>query len=220
MRDDLISLVPDANLEHALRGIYDRTESLGIRRFDFVIQRHYQRDPGCFKEGPDFLRYAHKRYRHAMIVMDYQGSGQERDMSPDQMERDLRDRMSRSGWKGRCEAIVIDPELENWVWSGSPHVSRILGWRNSKVSLGDWLRSGSMLAAGKAKPEKPKEALEAVLWETRTPRSSAIYSQLAKRVSLKSCTDPAFVRLKATLKKWFRGRASVTGHIVHRHDAG
>jgi len=203
MPADLITLVPDANLEYALRGIYNRTESLGIRRMTFEIQRHYQRDPGCFKEGPDFLRYAHKKYCHAIIVMDYAGSGQENSMDSRQMEEDLCDRMNKSGWDGRCEAIVINPELENWVWSESPHVGRVLGWKRPKCSLQDWLRSSNMQTEGSSKPGQPKEALEAVLRETKTPRSSIIYKQLADRVSFKSCTDPAFRKLMETLNKWF-----------------
>jgi hypothetical protein len=44
------------------------------------------------------------------------------------MENDLEARLSQSGWpSGCCAAIVIDPELELWVWSRSPHVPAVLG---------------------------------------------------------------------------------------------
>jgi hypothetical protein len=56
-----------------------------------------------------------------------------------------------------------------------------------------------------AKPRRPKEALEAALREIRRPRSSALYSELATRVSLRGYDEPAFAALTATLQRWFPG---------------
>ncbi|MFB3133348.1 MAG: hypothetical protein ACE10K_12585, partial [Rhodothermales bacterium] len=53
------------------------------------------------------------------------------------------------------------------------------------------------------KPQRPKEAVEAVLRATDTPRSSSLYRQLAQKVSLNRCDDPAFLKLKSTLQEWF-----------------
>ena len=54
-----------------------------------------------------------------------------------------------------------------------------------------------------AKPPRPKEAAQWVLRQTRQPRSSAIYQQLAAQVSTRGCTDAAFGELHATLQAWF-----------------
>ena len=35
------------------------------------------------------------------------------------------------------------------------------------------------------------------------PRSSALYLELAQSVSLKQCTDRAFLKLKSKLSEWF-----------------
>ena len=43
-------------------------------------------------------------------------------------------------------------------------------------------------------PPRPKEAMEAALRQVRKPRSSAIYLELAQRVSLRGHTEPAFQR--------------------------
>jgi hypothetical protein len=45
--------------------------------------------------------------------------------------------------------------------------------------------------------------MEAALRHLRRPRSSSIYAQLAERVGLERCMDPAFIRLKEVLQSWF-----------------
>ena len=55
--------------------------------------------------------------------------------------------------------------------------------------------------------------LEAVLWETRVPRSSAIYRQVAERVSLTRCSVPSFQRMVAVLRSWY-GREGQTGSVA------
>ena len=59
------------------------------------------------------------------------------------------------------------------------------------------------LTAPHDKPSRPKEATEEALKEARIPRSSSIYQQLGEKVSLVRCVDPAFNKLKTTLKNWF-----------------
>lgn len=41
------------------------------------------------------------------------------------------------------------------------------------------------------------------LCDVRKPRSSAIYQQLAMRVSLVRCHDPALAKLRRILQDWF-----------------
>ncbi|HGT3446895.1 TPA: hypothetical protein ACM2Z0_005479, partial [Pseudomonas aeruginosa] len=57
--------------------------------------------------------------------------------------------------------------------------------------------------AGVAKPPRPKEAAEWVLRQTRRPRSSAIYQELAEYISIKGCTDAAFAEMHAAFLAWF-----------------
>ena len=54
-----------------------------------------------------------------------------------------------------------------------------------------------------AKPADPKEATEAALCQVRKPRSSAIYLELAEKVSLQGHSDLAFLRSTRALWKWF-----------------
>ncbi|HEY2289968.1 MAG TPA: hypothetical protein VGM86_04625 [Thermoanaerobaculia bacterium] len=119
------------------------------------------------------------------------------------LESQLEERLAQSGWEDRAAAVVISPELENWVWSDSPHVERVLGWERGSAPLRGWLQEKGLLEAGVAKPARPKEAVELALWTVRKPRSSAIYFELAQNVSTDRCTDPAFLKLRRCLCEWF-----------------
>jgi hypothetical protein len=98
---------------------------------------------------------------------------------------------------------VIQPELEAWVWSSSPHVESVLGWQNSSSRIRQWLEQNKLWPANSSKPQNPKDCLVRVLRETRVPRSAALYGELAENVSLSKCADPAFMALRTTLQRWF-----------------
>ena len=53
------------------------------------------------------------------------------------LETEAEQRLSSSGWDDRAVAIVLDPELEIWVWSDSPEVDDVLGWRGRIPRLAD-----------------------------------------------------------------------------------
>ncbi|MFH0879673.1 MAG: hypothetical protein V2A34_08170, partial [Lentisphaerota bacterium] len=112
--------------------------------------------------------------------------------------------LSQSGWSGRCAAVVIKPELEMWVWSDSPHVSKALGWENRQPSVYDWIKANKAFWPDNTdKPSRPKEALESSLRVVRKSSSPSIFETLAKHVSVTRCTDRAFGKFKTVLKQWF-----------------
>jgi len=141
-------------------------------------------------------------FRHALVVFDREGCGQDAKTRAD-LERQVEEALDRTWPERRAAAIVIDPELENWVWSESPHLEEVLGWSGRKPDLRSWLEQTYGVVQDTSKPRRPKEALETALREVRIPRSSAIYRELADKVSLKQCRDPAFEKLKTTLVRWF-----------------
>ena len=206
-RRDVIVLVADSNMEAALRGLLSRHEALGIRMIDAQILRHPQRDSGCCKGGVDFLSAFTNQFEYAWLMFDREGCGQD-EQTPADLEERIEERLSHSGWRGRAKTLVLDPELETWVWSESPHVAQCLGWDNESVPLRQWLADRGYLRTGQAKPERPKEALEAALYCSRTPRSSAIYRHLAETVSLRGCTDRAFLKFTSVMQLWFTVHAT------------
>ena len=197
---DLVVLVPGRDEQAALEGILDRPAALGIRAVSVVYQRHPDRDPGCFLRAHDFLRSQARRARHALVMFDRQGCGQEGATRED-LERTVEGRLAVSGWGDRAAVVVIDPELEVWVWSDSPRVADGLGWRQGELDA--WLREQGFLVGEGSKPSRPKEAVQGALSISHKRRSSAIYRELAASVSLHSCTDPAFRKLRDVLVRWF-----------------
>ena len=115
------------------------------------------------------------------------------------VERDLAD----NGWDGRSKAVVIDPELETWVWTGSNHVPKVLGWECGYEELKAWLASEELWPSRSAKPLDPKRAMRAALRKGRRSVSAKLFGQLAKSTTLRHCQDSAFRELRDTPQDWF-----------------
>ncbi len=208
MRDCLF-LVADKNMEGMLKGFFSREgfhRALGCGRFDFNPREdlkvaHGQSDPGLYTKANEFLQPYASSHRHAVVVVDAEWGG-----SPgeDTISQRLNEHLVNAGWldDSGC-AVVIAPELENWVWQDSPHVCSALGFENTFAALRADLETKGFWQPNEAKPVRPKEAVEWVLRQSRKGRSSAIYQQLAMRVTARGCTDPAFLTLKDALLRWF-----------------
>ena len=203
---DLVLLVPGKDERETLDAILSRRHlSLGIRRVRYEIFRHPRKDGGVFSEAVEVLRSLQRRAHHALAVFDHEGSGQE-DRPANEVEADLRTRLRASGWQDRADVLVIQPELEIWVWSDSPQVDAALGWAGRLPALRSWLRERGCWEQGLAKPLRPRECLLAALREARTQYSSAIFRRLAESVGLERCHDESFRRLKQLLQSWFPER--------------
>lgn len=154
---DLCVLTADADMLAAMDELLRRRpEALGIHPIDVTIERHTRRDPGCRREAATRLRAYADDHRFALLMFDRHGSGDpaEREHMQTVVQHDL----SQSGWQNRSKAIVIDPELEAWMWTTSPHTAGVLGWEGNN-ELRAWLRDQDLWPAKEAKPPDPKEAL-------------------------------------------------------------
>ena len=204
---DLYVLVADQDMRQSISKLLARPESLQIRPIKYTVERHMQRDPGCRAHAAGRLRPFISKYRHAMVVFDKEGSGQEHE-SRRQIQHDVERDLSRNGWNNRAKAIVIEPELETWVWNGSNDVPRILGWDSNYTSLRTWLTDKGLFPPDTAKPPDPKTAMKAALQEKRRLLSAALFGELAMTVSLRRCQCPAFRELRTTLQRWFPPRVA------------
>ncbi len=99
-------------------------------------------------------------------------------------------------------ALVLDPEVDVWLWTRTDHTARALGWP-SWQTLQDVLERDQAWPEGEAKPPRPKETAEWALRQQRKPRSSTVYRQVAQTVGLGRCADPALQALRQTLQRWF-----------------
>jgi hypothetical protein len=197
---DLILLVADKNMQFALRGALERPEALGIRpiEFDFIV--HPGRDGGVRTTGPALLALRKHQFSHALLMLDFEGSGCG-DKSAETLRRELNSEISNV-WGAMAQSIVIEPELDIWMWGSDNAVEEAIGWK-SRHHLRSWLALKGFGFDANHKPMRPKEALENALLEIKQPRSSALYRKIASRISLQRCTDSAFQLLRSQLIRWF-----------------
>lgn len=199
---DLIVLVADQDMLFSVKGLLSRPASLGIRAVAYDIYPHPHHDPGCLLEAHNFLRSFLRSHARALVVFDRQGCGHEQ-RPRDELEQVVETHLAQNGWNDRAAAIVIDPELENWVWSNSIHVDIALGWRGRQPSLWEWLVEDGFALKRHTKPDRPKEAMEKALRISNKRPSSSVFKQLAERVGVEACADPAFNKFRNTLQMWF-----------------
>jgi len=201
-RKDLLVITADANMQAGVEAILNRPKSLNIRPITFQIFRHPQRDPGCRVYGASFSQLFLEQFACCMIIFDLAGCG-EGNIKAIELEKQSDRILSSMGWGYNAKTIVIDPELEIWVWSDSPRVDDALGWRNKTPALKDFLIQMNFLQLNQVKPQNPKKAVELILRTAKIPRSSNIYKAIAEKVSLQRCQDSAFNKFKSTLISWF-----------------
>jgi hypothetical protein len=200
---DLIVLGADADAEWPVRTLLEkRHAALHIRPISCKVIRCSGHDAGVYQLAKDLLRPYVKRADYALVMLDREGSGREK-QTANRIELELEKRLERNGWSSqdggsRCAAIVLDPELEVWVWSRSPHVYTVLGLDAQTLQ---------QLLAGfergpEGKPRRPKEALQAALRRSGRPFSAAIFREWAEKVSL-DAHERAFDKFRSTLQVWF-----------------
>jgi hypothetical protein len=199
---DLVVLVADVQQEATLTVLLqERYQALGIRPITTEIYRHPRKDSGVCHEAAEFLAtFQPPTYQHALVVLDCAWEGRPGDAA--YLQSTIVQSLQASGWPADdCAVVAIDPELENWVWSRSSHVPEVLRttWDDIRA-LGQQLNCWQQ---GQLKPHDPKRLLEGVLRRQRRPRSSAIFQELARRISLAGCQDPSFVLMYDTLRRWF-----------------
>jgi len=203
---DLVLLVADKNAQFALKGALGRPEALGIRPIEAEFRVHPGRDGGVRLTGPEMLALEQRRFQHALLVLDFEGSGSDLPEAT-ALETRLDARLSLH-WKTAAKSIVIEPELDVWVWGGDNAVETVIEWPGGR-RLREWLRDQGFSFSVHEKPTRPKEALEAALRIPGLPRSSALYQNIAEKISLRRCRDEAFQRLRKQLIEWFPRQAEL-----------
>ena len=205
---DCVFLLADKNMQATFEGFLTRRgfhQSLGCGFFSFdplddIVVASGDNDPGLYTRGHELLRPYQATHRHAVVVLDAEWDG-----SPgkDEIRARLNCEIERTGWVAeRFVVIVIDPELENWIWQQSDHVAKGLGFD----SLRDLMSDSDLQVAwpeGQDKPSSPKEILETLLMKKKIPRSSSIYKKITSAVSVRHCRDSAFQQLIEALQRWF-----------------
>jgi len=205
---DLLFLVADKNMQYAFRGLFSRDALgavLGCGPIDFdwrsdIVVASGQNDPGLYTRSGELLKVYKGQYRHAVVAMDAEWNGSP---GPEKIRERLHSHLTDAGWPPPAGlALVLEPEVDIWLWSDSPHTASALGW-DSREQLQSALIEQRWLKAGEIKPERPKEAAAWALRHKRKPRSSNVYAEVTKRVSILRCQEPAAQELLHALQAWF-----------------
>ena len=200
-RKDLYILTADLDMEATMKELLNRHQSLQIREISFEVGRHLEHDPGCRRGAVEFLRPMLDGFDYAIVMFDRCGCGDS--ATREEVQRAVAGELERNGWYGRSSVVVIDPFLESWVWNGSDEVPRVLGVPGDFRRVRLELEKDELWSRQSAKPLNPKQAMKRVLRRSKTRHSSTIFGDLAGKVSLTGCADPAFADLVSTLRGWF-----------------
>jgi hypothetical protein len=197
----LIILTADKDAQFAIQELMRRPAALGIRPIEFDCFPHPEHDGGVYKRAHEFLR-AFLKWDHALVVFDREGCGHDKEPR-NMLEASVEGRLAVNGWESRARTVVIDPELESWLWDASYQVNRILDWPGGVTDLKGWMADRAFVKSGDSKPARPKEAFREALRHRRTPPSSALFMALARNSKFDGCRDAAFQRFVSTLQAWF-----------------
>jgi len=119
------------------------------------------------------------------------------------IERDLGARVAQIWDPEHAVVIVPEPEIEAWFWQpDNTHITAAMDYRGTRPYR-EVLAAAGFWPEDCAKPPRPKEALEYLRTAFGTDTSPAVRRRAAERVSVRACQDPAFLRLRATLRRWF-----------------
>ena len=206
---DCMFYVADMNMVETFKGFLTRQQfhqSLGCGRFAFdplkdLARAAGQTDGGLWRRAGGLCKGYLQTHRHLVVCLDRDFGG-----SPGQAQvrQDVEQQLLAAGWnQGQFAVLVIDPELEQWIWQDSPHVESALKYA-SPPSLRQLLMNSGDWPAGQIKPNNPKEVLERLVDQNlRGNRSSTIYSKITSRISVMNCVDGEFLVLRAALQGWF-----------------
>jgi hypothetical protein len=200
---DLLILAADKDAKFGIESLLtNRRNRLGIREITFECIVHPDKDSGVRSNPLPFLRNRLNDFERALLIFDFEGSGSE-SRTVTAIELKLEDLLSANGWQDRCCVVAIVPELESWIWDGSLNLCKATGLVRAPHEIKPLLVDRSFIAQSEIKPARPKEAFEFLLRNSNIKRSSSLFSELAKKITIEGCTDPAFLKFLAALRKWF-----------------
>ena len=204
---DLVCVVADKQIKATIEELLRRPLSLGIRPIEAEFLLHPHHDPGCYARPADLLRGYRQAAEHGLIVLDHAWDGVPV-TSGVELEVLIAEKLDQAGMADWAVPVVIEPELEAWVFSASPYVPDLLGWKGPWPAFRKALEERNLWTAPDAKPADPKAAIEYVLGRTGKSRSASLFRRLARKVNTAGCQDRAFLRLKELLQAWFPPVAS------------
>ncbi len=198
-----------------MRGLVESMREKGVMKLPMEAVR-YEYAAGMF----DTLLYAMDRvisllietrtvfpWKHCLVLADRKVSGT-RFASPEEVE-DMFEKalLHRSNGKYTARLVIIDPEIETWLWGVKPmHWREALRAHTGRTRISQDAVKRAFHRYGKGKPEDPKRAVEGILRELNVRKSAKLYGEIARHSSKRDwdgCSSPSFHKVYRTLKEWF-----------------
>ncbi|MGP4097182.1 methylation-associated defense system protein MAD4 [Nonomuraea sp. KM90] len=202
LQRDIVFLVADGGMEQMLRGFFGRDQfhrSLACGAFDFDPSQDIvvapTKDPGVYSTAHELLRPYEASHHRAVVMLDAAWDG-----SPGSPAIYDQVKLKLTGVWDEFAVVVIDPELEAWIWQDSPHLAEVFkcpaDFRAILAKSGHW-------PATMKKPPDPKAALDHLRRRYKLKIFNADFRKLAARISVRHCEDAAFNHLCNYLRAWF-----------------
>ncbi len=206
----------DSHMEQGFRAFFRRAnwhQAFQCRRFGidpdstediFRVPGHH--DPQLWKFAHENLETHRRTHERAVVILDHSFEGAP---PADQLRTEVLANLQGAGWQpDRCEAIVIQPMLEAWLWVENDRVANAFGFKHFK-ELHAMLCAEGLWDAGQAKPNasqlKVARDLAARCGGRKT--GGAVFRGVFKAMSSRAvncCTEPGFALLRETLRQWFK----------------
>lgn len=153
--------------------------------------------------APEILRRYTSTHERALVFLDQQFGG-ERPAA--QIYAEIHGDLVKDWDPAAVEVIVFEPEVEAWLWQrDNPHIATLFGFEAGRhgTTVDAVLGDRGIWPTDEPKPRDPKRATEVMRQLCRTRWSSKKFAQIANEISDKGCTDPAYLRFKETMLRWF-----------------
>jgi hypothetical protein len=125
---DLFVLTADSDAQALMTSVLRRHRELQIQPITFKVQRFAGRDSGMVKVGPEIARDLAQKteYSRLILMWDHHGSGWNA-RTPENATHTIQGRLDGVTWADRSAAVVIVPELEEWLWHCPASIARCIG---------------------------------------------------------------------------------------------
>lgn len=203
---DLLVYVADADAQAFLRSILARPQALGTRQLSFDIERHPLRDAGMVQSGAELVRMRKGQYQKALLLWDHHGSGRDHRLRPQESAAEIQDKLDRFTWKDNSSAVVLMPELEEWLWHCQAALAAHAGLSGAELqAIVDERAAALGISVADAQAKQPKELFEHMMRDRiRRTISPYDFEQIGQRASVKSLRScDSFRAVADSLKAWF-----------------
>ncbi len=204
---DLFVLTADAEAQAVMNSVLSRYQSLNIQEIAYDVDRNPMRDSGMVINGPEFVRLKKGAYQKVLLIWDYHGSGWEIKHSPEICQSMIQDRLAKITWKDHSGAVVLVPELEEWLWHNPASLCGYYGITAQRLTYWiDEYAAKRLKTIQDIKATEPKELFEYICLEklrrTISPRD---FKKIASIASLRQWEKSAsFRQIVELVRKWFK----------------